>query len=89
MFKITIQDLHEDSPSCNKPGAGYREGGCAGFCGLRFRVFFKCPYCSTIKHFYGTNNPVHCTVCKRKLPDVYALQVKHHYSRIKYHQEAQ
>jgi hypothetical protein len=87
MIKFTIQDLHRDSPRCADQCERYMESGC-GACALRLRTAFKCSHCDSIRHYYGANSPMHCPVCKRPLPDLYAIaQVKHHYVRVKYHLE--
>jgi len=87
MLKFTIQDLQGDSPRCPDTCDRYKEKKC-GTCTLRYRVAFECPNCKVIKHFYGANSPPTCSVCKRTLPDLYALsQSKHHYVRAKYHLE--
>ena len=87
MLKFTIQDLHRDSPRCANTCDMYKEEGC-GACTLRYRIVFKCSNCGVIKHFYGANNPANCSICKRTLPDMFAMsQSKHPYIRAKYHLE--
>lgn len=84
MIKITIQDLHRDSPRCLDACGKYRVEGCSS-CNLRFRTVHKCPHCGVIKHFYGANNPLNCAICKRAIPDAYALQVEGSHARVRYH----
>ena len=87
MIRVTVQDLHKDSPRCSDACGKYQVDGC-GACTLRFRVAWKCKNCGVVKHFYGANNPNNCPVCKTMLPDLYALaQAKHHYVRVKYYLE--
>lgn len=74
MIKIRIKDLHQDSPRCADKCGLYNVSGCPRNCSLRLRTAFSCPYCKTIRCFYGGNNPLVCHSCKRSLPDMYLMK---------------
>lgn len=76
MISLTKQDLHKQSPRCNDDCPRYEPEGCENDCQFRFRTVYKCPHCSTVGCYYGSNNPIHCPHCKRVLPDYWKLDRK-------------
>jgi hypothetical protein len=88
MLRITIQDLHNNSPRCMPECSRYKEEGCVGGCTLRFRVIFNCPNCKVVKCFYGGNSPQTCDYCFSSLPDIYTIKTDGGADiRVKYHLE--
>lgn len=86
MLRITIQDLHNNSPRCVNNCGKYKVDGCGNNCTLRFRVSFACPHCKVVKCFYGGNNPQNCSTCKKSLPDMYTIKTNDGVGvRVKYH----
>jgi len=85
MIRITVQDLHKESPRCPPKCVNYKVEGC-GNCLSRFRVAFECPHCKSVRAFYGGNSPYYCASCHRPLRDFHILSITQE-RRVEYHQE--
>ena len=86
MIRLTIQDLHRESPKCPNDCHKYRVEGCVGNCSLRFRSVYKCPHCGVVKCFYGCFSQSACPSCHKPLEDLGMIKSDNYKTiRIKYH----
>jgi hypothetical protein len=86
MIRVRYKDMYKASPRCHADCKNYRPEGCITECTMRYRGIYTCEYCEVTACFYGANNPIYCTACKKVLPDYWKLgRVLVADERIKYH----
>lgn len=81
MFLIHEKEEAYESKACSECTENFSTycgtGGCYDICEdceEKIKTSFECPHCSTSHSFFGDDNPIYCSNCRKMLPNIINLK---------------